>query len=147
MNRFALAVALILVTLATAFSQTADSANKHRATIEALRGPGGLREAARIQGHYVGRTSFHEDWIQYDIATFTRESDLIVTGVPVSNRCHLTADGKSITTDYVFRIDQLHKGRVKPGAQITVPTKGGKVMFDDGTSVELIVEHFTRFET
>lgn len=97
---------------------------------------GGLREAARLTGTYVGseRTT---GWAKYEIESLTSSSAAIVIGTPLSSASSLAASGERINTDYNVRIERVLKGKLEKGQTISVVAPGGKVTFEDGTSAEV----------
>lgn len=102
---------------------------------EAIR-RGGLREAARIRGHYVGisTTSY---FLKYDLESLAAHSGNIIIGSPIDNTAHLIANGQLITTWYRIKIMQAMKGKLQPHETVTISLPGGKLTFDDGTSAEI----------
>ncbi|HXM51553.1 MAG TPA: hypothetical protein VN956_27170 [Pyrinomonadaceae bacterium] len=102
---------------------------------EAIR-KGGLREAARIRGHYVGfRTTSY--FLKYDLESLAAHSGNIIIGSPIDNTVHLSANGQLITTWYRIKIRQALKGKLQPNETVTVSLPGGKLTFEDGTSAEI----------
>ena len=96
---------------------------------------GGLREAARIKGQYVG-TQRASGWIKYDLESLTEKSSVIVVGTPITSSSSLVSSGDRIVTEYKMRIDQTLKGKLNQGP-LSVIVPGGKVTFEDGTSAEI----------
>ncbi|MET0621838.1 MAG: hypothetical protein ABW250_02550 [Pyrinomonadaceae bacterium] len=66
-----------------------------------------------------------------DLAALARDSDLVIVGTTLTNRCFLTADGKNVTTNYIVEAQDVLKGDLKKGARIKVSTPGGRVSFGD----------------
>ncbi len=97
---------------------------------------GGLREAARIKGHYVSmeRTS---GWGKYDIDSLTKNSVAVIVGVPLTSTSQLSNNNELITTQYEVKIREVIKGDVIEGQVVKVNVVGGKVTFEDGTSAEI----------
>ena len=97
---------------------------------------GGLREAARLKGNYIGseRTT---GWAKYTIESLTSSSAAIVIGIPLSSSSSLAASGERINTDYNVKIQRVLKGKLEKGETISVVAPGGKVTFEDGTSAEI----------
>lgn len=119
-----------------------DSANESRALLEAIR-HGGLREAARIKGHYVG-TILTSQWLKYDIDMLAKNSAAVIIGTAVENVSRLTEDGRQITTNYQVIVQEGLKGNIQEGSTITASLPGGRVEFEDGTSAELVTPGFSR---
>ena len=103
--------------------------------VQAIR-RGGLREAARIRGHYVGiRTTSYS--LKYDLESLAAHSGIIIIGRPIDNTAHLSADGQMITTWYRVKIQQAMKGKLQSDETVTVSLPGGKFVFEDGSSAEI----------
>ena len=97
---------------------------------------GGLREAARIRGHYVGiRTTSY--FLKYDLESLAAHSGDIIIGTPIDNTVHLSADGQMITSWYRIKILQALKGKLQPDETVTISSPGGKLTFEDGMSAEI----------
>lgn len=106
---------------------------------------GGLREAAKLKGHYVGELDPHWDLALFDIELLTRYSAAVVMGATTKEiGGRLTAGGQLITTDYEFVVGETIKGAVTQGSTITVSLPGGRVQFEDGSSAELKTPTFER---
>ena len=127
---------LITVTLVkNVRSQKANPQDTSSDDSEAIR-KGGLREAARRRGHYVGiRTTSY--FLKYDLESLAAHSSNIIIGSPIDNTTHLIANGQLITTWYRIRILQAMKGKLQPYETVTISLPGGKVTFEDGTSAEI----------
>lgn len=135
---FLLGVALLcLVTFAVAEAvRSQESGQQDDATlVDAIR-RGGLREAARLKGHYVGRVNASQ-WLKYDLETLTKNSMGVIVGTPVAADSQLSPSGYLITTTYQMKVQQTLKGSLPLGDIINVVLPGGKVVFEDGTSAEL----------
>src|SRR2546426_595817 len=91
---------------------------------------GGLREAARLRGHYVGtiRTSH---FLKYDLESLAAHSGNIIIGRPIDNAAHLSSDGQIITTWHRIKTLQSMKGKLLSDETVTVSLPGGKVTFED----------------
>lgn len=98
---------------------------------------GGFKEAAKIRGHYVSTFDPHWDWARFDIEALTKNSLVVVVGVPSKDKARLSPDGDMITTDYNIAIKEVIKGDAEPRATITVALPGGRVTFEDGSTAEL----------
>jgi len=108
--------------------------------VEAIR-RGGLREAARIKGHWVGsmRASY---FLKYDLESLAAHSGNVIIGSPIDSSAHLSSDGHLITTWYRIKILQSIKGKLLAGEIVTTSLPGGKVVFEDGTSAEIKTPDF-----
>ena len=136
---FLIALAFLsLITLALvkgARSQEPNRQDTSREDVQAIR-RGGLREAARIRGHYVGiRTTSY--FLKYDLESLAAHSGNIIIGNPIDNTAHLSANGQLITTWYRIKILRSMKGKFQPDETVTISLPGGKLVFEDGTSAEI----------
>lgn len=120
----------------TSSAQGSD-ANDHVAIRDALR-RGGLREAAKLKGHYVHEFDPHWDFGQCDLEGLSKNSAAVIVGVPVKTlAARLEPGGGGVVTDYEVAVREVIKGELKPGATVKVGLAGGRVEFDDGTSAEV----------
>lgn len=119
------------------------SYEERRALVEALRREG-LRGAAKIKGVYVQSFDPHPDWLSFDLEKLTQKSEAVVLGVAVKNRCKLTPDGQLIMTEYDVFVQEVLKGDIRHGDTINVALVGGKVMFEDGATAEIITPGFKK---
>jgi hypothetical protein len=103
--------------------------------VKAIR-KGGLREAARIRGHYVAtmNTSY---WLKFDLESLTKNSAAIIVGTPEGSASRLSPDGQQITTEYQIKVKKSLKGGLTPNEIMSVSLPGGKIVFEDGTSAEI----------
>lgn len=100
---------------------------------------GGLQEAARVSSGFYRKTEPAPELVTSDLTFVAHLSDAVVIGVPVSNRCHLTKDGMSITTDFRVAAGDVLKGDVPQGRDIVVSVPGGMMKFADGLTAEVRV--------
>ena len=122
-------------------------ANDQIALREALR-RGGLREAAKLKGHYVGDFDAHWDFSRLDIELLTKNSVAVIVGTTRKKLgSRLTSGGELIFTDYEVTVQERIKGEVATGARIIVSLPGGRVDFEDGTSAELTTPNFEHMKT
>jgi hypothetical protein len=125
-------------------SQEPNQQDQSSEDVQAIR-RGGLREVARIRGHYVGiRTTSYS--LKYDIESLAAHSGNIIIGSPIDDAAHLSADGQMITTWYRIRIVQAMKGKLQPDETVTVSLPGGKFVFEDGTSAEIKTPDLERLQ-
>jgi hypothetical protein len=121
--------------------------NERIAVRDALR-RGGIREAARLKGHYVREFDPHWDFGRFDIEALVRGSEAVLVGVPTSTLSgRLTAEGQLILTDYEVSVQEVIKGEIKPGEVVTVALVGGRISFEDGTSAEVKTPQFDHIKT
>jgi hypothetical protein len=125
-------------------SQRISEVTSRRVLVEAARS-GGLREAARIQGDYVA-TLNTSSWVKHDVQSLAKGSMAVVIGSALENVCNLSPDGRQITTDYKVRVEEVLKGNVQLGDVISVSLPGGRVLFEDGTSAEIVTPTFIKME-
>lgn len=124
-----------------------DDARDQVALTEALR-RGGLREAAKLKGHYVGDFDAHWDFSRLDIELLTKNSVAVIVGTTTKKLgSRLTSGGELIFTDYEVAVQERIKGEIATGARITVSLPGGRVEFEDGTSAELTTLNFEHMKT
>lgn len=95
----------------TRLSRSQESAaNDFREVRDALR-RGGLREAAKLKGHYVGDFDPHWDSGRFDIEALTKNSMAVVVGTVVKKLGGRLADeDQLILTDYEVVVDETIKG-------------------------------------
>lgn len=139
-----LLIALIGISRTTAQLPRAQetAGNDFRAVRDALR-RGGLREAAKLKGHYVGDFDSHWDSGRFDIENLTKNSMVVVVGTVVKKRgARLSDEDQLILTDYEVVVNETMKGGPVKGDTITIALIGGSLEFDDGTSAELRTPKF-----
>jgi hypothetical protein len=136
-------IALVLVTGAFILAKKAEM---QTVTKQPSQGPdpvmvalrkGGLREAAKLKGHYVGieRTS---DWGKYSLESLTKASSIIIVGTPILSSAKVVGvENDRIVTEQLVRVGQVLKGKLHENGLVTVAIPGGKVEFEDGTSAEI----------
>lgn len=108
---------------------------------------GGLREAAKLKGHYVQDFDPHWDFGRFDIERLTKNSTIVVVGMPTQKvGSRLTPNGQSIVTEYEVVVEESIKGSISQGSTINVLLPGGRVEFGDGTSAELRTPTFEHME-
>jgi hypothetical protein len=118
------------------------AANDFSAVRDALR-RGGLREAAKIKGHYVADFDPHWDSGRFDIESLTKNSMAVVVGTVVEKgAARLSDEDQLILTNYEVVVNETMKGGPAKGDTITVALIGGKIEFDDGTSAEIRTPRF-----
>lgn len=114
-----------------------NNASDRDAIREALR-RGGLREAAKLKGHYVREFDPHWDIGRFDVEALTKNSAAVVVGIPAKAQAtRLASEGQLIYTDYDVIVREVMKGKVAAGDTIKVGLLGGRVRFEDGTSAEV----------
>lgn len=114
-----------------------NNVNDRDAVREALR-RGGLREAARLKGHYDFESDPHWDFGLFDVEALTKGSLAVVVGVPTKALApRLASEGQLIYTDYEVAVREVMKGKVAAGDTVKVSLVGGRVRFEDGTSAEV----------
>jgi len=112
--------------------------------IDAVR-RGGLREAARLKRHYVASMRA-SSWLKYDVESLVKNSAAVITGTPGSGISRLSSDGKLIFTDYEIKLDQVIKADTPFRDTVSVSLPGGKVVFEDGNSAEILTPHMKQME-
>ena len=94
-------------------------------------------KAKRGQGKLVANLDFNKGAQQTSLTKMVQASESIVVVTTVSNVCKLSEDGKVVRTFYRARVEDVLKGHVKSGGEITVSLPGGKVGFPDGSTAEV----------
>lgn len=106
--------------------------------VEAVR-RGGLREAARIKGRYVGSNG-SGSWLMYDLESLTKKSLAVVIGTPIASVTQLSDNGEMVLTEYDVKVKEVFKGHPYPDQVIKVRVPGGKITFENGTSAEILTD-------
>ena len=98
---------------------------------------GGLKEGARIKKRFVSseRTT---GWAKYDLESLTSHSAAVIMGTPLNSSSSLTANGERITTEYKVKVSRIFKGQLQENGLIRLIVPGGKVIFEDRTSAEIL---------
>jgi hypothetical protein len=97
---------------------------------------GGLRAAAAVTGRYNADAVTNEG-APLSLHQLTAFSHLVVTGIAESNLSRLSADGKTIFTDYEVRIEHTLKGQNVSSGVVRVVVPGGRVSFPDGSMAQV----------
>lgn len=136
---FSIAVTTLVISSAWGrYASGQDSAADDQTTVRDALRRGGLREAARIKGHYVGEFDPHWDFGRFDIETLAKNSAVVIVGVPIKEvGSRLSPSGQTILTDFEVKVVQVFKGAVTASSSVIVSLPGGSVKFDDGTTAEL----------
>jgi hypothetical protein len=98
---------------------------------------GGLREGARIKKRFVSSEST-TGWAKYDLESLTSHSSVVIMGTPQASSSSLTANGERIITEYEVKVSRIFKGQLQENGLIRLIVPGGKVIFEDGTSAEIL---------
>jgi hypothetical protein len=108
-------------------------------TALAQQSPGStLREIAKNSGG-VARIVIEPDRsvIYPELADLARASTAVVLAKIVTNRCVVSSDEMSVTTDYSISISESIKGGLEPGASLVVSVEGGLALFEDEHALPL----------
>lgn len=134
---FGIALVGVAVTRSTGTRNPQDT-NEQKKIVEAIR-RGGLREAAKIKGRYIGIHDASWDWANYTVEGLAKNSVAVILGTPERSSAQLNSTGDSIATHFSVRIDELIKGDADFAAynRIIVAVPGGKIEFENGTSAEV----------
>jgi hypothetical protein len=133
-KKVVLTVAVFIVASGIAISAFALSQrNKEAPPTASSKDPRTLQEKARLgRGKLVANLDFNKSAQQTSLANMVAASESIAIVTTVSNVCRLSDDGKVVRTFYRVRVEDVLKGHVKTGGDITVSLPGGKVGFPDG---------------
>jgi hypothetical protein len=94
-------------------------------------------KATRGGGKVVANLDFNKGAQKTSLASLVASSQSIVIATTDSNVSKLSEDGKVVRTFYRARVEQVLKGAVQPGGDITVSLPGGKVGFPGGGTAEV----------
>ena len=97
---------------------------------------GGLREVAKLKGHYVAEYNPHWDLLPFSVETLTKNSAAVIVGRFTKKLDARLPDRRVIFTDYEVAVEELVKGDIKQAQTIVVTLPGGRIVFEDGTSAE-----------
>jgi hypothetical protein len=103
---------------------------------------GGLREAAKLKGHYVAEYDPHWDWNQFSVEALTKTSAAVIVGRVTKKLDARLSEGIVIYSDYEVTIEEVVKGDIKQAGTIVLTVPGGRIDFEDGTSAEQITPKF-----
>ena len=103
---------------------------------------GGLREAAKLKGHYVGEYDPHWDLGPFTVEALTKNSPIVIAGRITKKLQARIPDSRVIFTDYEVAVDELIKGDLNSATTIVVTVAGGRMDFEDGTSAEQSTPNF-----
>ncbi len=96
-------------------------------------------KALQAGGKYIGDEHADFSVIYDDIKGLARQSSAVIVGAVLSNKCVLSANEETITTDYQVSVQEVIKGRLQTGSTITVQLPGGLKSFANGTLAEVRV--------
>ena len=94
-------------------------------------------KAKRGGGKVIANLDFNKGAQQPSLAKMVATSESIVVATTDSNKSRLSEDGKVIRTFYRVRVEEVLKGHLQPGGNITVSLPGGKAGFPDGSTAEV----------
>lgn len=110
-----------------------------------LKDPRTLEEKARRGGgRLVANLDFNKSAQKASLKDMVSSSLLIVIATTESNVSRMSEDRKSIRTFYRARVEEVLKGNLKAGGNITVSLPGGKVGFPDGSTAEVQTTWFKK---
>jgi hypothetical protein len=101
-------------------------------------------KAKRGGGKLVSNLDFNTAVKQSSLANMVAASESIAIVTTESNVCRMSDDGKVIRTFYRARVEEVLKGRVKAGRNITISLPGGMVGFPDGSTAEVQTPWFRK---
>lgn len=120
-----------------------DQRTQDEMALRAALNRGGLREAAKLKGHYVREYDPHWDLL-IPLETLTKDSVAVIVGRFTKKLDARIPDSMVIFTDYEVAVNELVKGNLKQAKTIVVTVPGGRVDFEDGTSAEQTTPTFER---
>jgi len=129
-------IALALILGKDASTQSSSAQKGPDQLTDAVR-KGGLREGARIKKRFVSSEST-TGWAKYDLESLTSHSSAVIMGTPLNSSSNLTTNGERIVTEYQIKASRIFKGELQENGLIRVIVPGGKVIFEDGTSAEIL---------
>jgi hypothetical protein len=138
-KRFVLLIVIVVIASGIAFSAI-KLANGRRVAppTASSKDPRTLEEKAkRGHGKIIANLDFNKAAQQSSLTNMVAHSESIVIANTTSNVCRLSDDGRIVRTFYQAKIEQVLKGDLKPGDNVTVSLPGGKVGFADGSTAEV----------
>jgi hypothetical protein len=141
-----LTVILLIVASGIAISAFAlTQANREAPPTASSKDPRTLQEKAkRGGGRLVANLDFNKGAQKSSLANMVAASESIAIVTTESNVCKLSEDGKVVRTFYRARVEDVLKGHVRTGGNITVSLPGGKVGFSDGSTAEVQTPWFRK---
>ena len=138
-KKLALTAVVFIVASGIAISALALSQHRRLAPPTASsKDPRTLEEKAkRGGGKLIANLDFNKGAQQPSLTKMVATSEAIVVATTDSNVCRLSEDGKVIRTLYRVHVEDVLKGHLQPGGNITVSLPGGKVGFPDGSTAEV----------
>jgi hypothetical protein len=143
MKRALIAAAICLVAVGSFLansgsgSQSSQDQRTHdEMALRAALNRGGLREAAKLKGHYVAEYDPHWWCLRLDVEALTKDSVALIVGRFTKKLAARIPDYRVIYTDYEVAVDEVVKGNLKQAKTIVITVPGGRVDFEDGTSAE-----------
>jgi len=130
-----LAAAIVAFSVGSSRKTSSDQSQNYLAAVAGQNeADKGLREKAKIAGRYVSDWDDPKWKEKHEVKTLTKKSNLIIKGVAYNGLCKLSADGKTITTEYLVTIASVIKGVAPKENNVHISLPGGLVMFPEGTS-------------
>jgi hypothetical protein len=107
--------------------------------------PRTLEQKAKLgHGKLVANLDFNKGAQQPSLAKMVAASESIAIVTTDSNVCRMSEDGKVVRTFYQARVEDVLKGHVKTGGNITISLPGGKVGFPDHSTAEVQTPWFRK---
>ena len=101
-------------------------------------------KAKRGGGNLVANLDFNKGAQKPSLAALVAASESIAIVTTESNVGKLSEDGKVVRTFYRARVEEVLKGHVRTGGNITVSLPGGKVGFPGGGTAEVLTPWFKK---
>ena len=116
------------------------NSHEHRQVAEAY-ARGGVPAAAAVFGKYRSSENFGGIDVAENITGLTWASHLVIVGAVRSGQPVLSQDQRHVLTEYRVHVMQTIKGSeaVAPGREVIVTVPGGRMVFANGTSAEVLL--------
>ena len=143
-----LGVTVIVLIIASGIAISAfalSQANKQAPPTASSKDPRTLEEKAkRGNGKLVANLDFNKGAQKTSLADMVAASESIAIVTTEKNVGRMSEDGKTVRTFYRARVEEVIKGHVKAGGNISISLPGGKVGFPGGSTAEVLTPWFKK---